>query len=133
MVEDAISDLAASEGVTLTVVGWSMEPLLFDGDRVVLRSRRRYLPGDLVCFRHPRSRDLVTHRLVGGFWRDGEWRLLTRSERTGRFDPPVPVTDVFGRVTAIGDRAFHPRLVQRIGCLLAFGREVARRAFGAGE
>lgn len=51
------------------VDGGSMAPTLQDGDLVVARQARAYLPGDVVVFHVPRgftrSGDLVIHRIVG--------------------------------------------------------------------
>lgn len=77
-----------------------MEPLFKDGDRVLIKRTRFYLPGDIIVFKDPSFDRFIIHRL-GGFAPSKEQglRLVTYSEASGKFDIPTPRSDVLGRVS----------------------------------
>lgn len=74
----ALTELAADGGFVATVRGGSMGARLPEGTRVVVRGRRRLLPGDVVVFRNGPA--LVVHRLLGLSRGRRGWRLLTKGD-----------------------------------------------------
>jgi hypothetical protein len=117
----------ASEGpLTIPVRGTCMEPWLSDGDRVEVRRRRWYWPGDVVAFQDRRGR-LVVHRLLG--WRParGGLRLLTQADAASRADSSVPRSHVVGRVQA--PVPWNQRL-RAVGRLVVLAAHLLGRRFG---
>jgi hypothetical protein len=94
---DAAADLwRAGGGVgRLRVAGGSMGPTLTAGDVVRVRAGARPRLGDIVVART--AGGLVVHRVIG----HRDERVLLRGDDTARADPPVAITDVLGRVTAV--------------------------------
>ncbi len=81
----------------VTVRGECMMPGIQPGSQVTVIPARRYWPGDVVAYRLE-SGELVLHRVLGyRRWR-GAWCLLTRGDRGGGVDAPVPVERVIGRL-----------------------------------
>lgn len=123
----ALGEMASEEPLTLTVRGACMEPWLSDGERVAVRRRRVYWPGDVVAFRDRRGR-LVVHRLLG--WRParGGWRFHTQADAAPRADSSVPSTRLVGRVRVAVPWSQRLRAVGRLAALTAglLGRWLAR-------
>src|SRR6476661_8888754 len=88
-----LSGFAADGGVQLTIRGSCMSPLINDGASVLVRSRRRYLPGDVIVFRTPAG-DLAAHRLLG--WRPAG--LVTKGDHCSIHDAPVQRDAIVGAV-----------------------------------
>ena len=89
----------------VTSTGTSMEPLLHDGDLVVLRTREAYQVGDVIAFRSLDIGRIVLHRIVA--LEDG--RLVTRGDSNSWIDGFHPAeTDVLGemsmRIPGLGAR-----------------------------
>ena len=83
--------------MAIPVTGWSMAPLLWPGDRVLL-GEGPVRVGDVVVIRAPER--LVVHRvvaLVGGDGDAANW-IVTRGDRVRRCDAPVPPSAILGRV-----------------------------------
>jgi hypothetical protein len=120
--------MASEKPVTITVRGACMEPWLSDGDRVEVRRRRRYWPGDVVAFQDRRG-PLVVHRLLG--WRParGGLRLLTQADAAARADSSIPWSRVVGRVQAPVPWSQRLRAVVRLVVLTAhlLGRRLGTR------
>ncbi|GAB6939199.1 signal peptidase I [Isoptericola variabilis] len=86
----------------LTVLTGSMEPALSPGDVVVVRpvEPADVQVGDVLTFQ-PVSGDptLVTHRVVGVMWGDGDPAgFVTRGDANGADDDPIVADQVRGRV-----------------------------------
>lgn len=121
--------MASEEPLTITVRGHCMEPWLADGERVAVRRRRLYWPGDVVAFQDRRGR-LVVHRLLG--WRPGRGglRLLTQADAAPRADSSTPLGRVVGRVRVPVPWSHRLRAVGRFLALSAslLGRGARRRS-----
>ncbi len=70
---------------TVEVRGESMLPALRPGDRLLVRSRARVAPGNVVVARHPEQERLIVKRVA---WRTpGGWWLESDNQRaSGRQD-----------------------------------------------
>lgn len=90
-------------GVTLTVEGASMAPLLRPGDRLQLRAEPPRV-GAVVVYRAGSA--LVVHRVVALRNERGRTAplLLTKGDRSHRLDPPVWPAQVWGTVCAVQSR-----------------------------
>lgn len=125
----ALGEMAAEEPLTITVRGGCMEPWLSDGERVAVRPRRLYWPGDVVAFQDRRGR-LVVHRLLG--WRParGGWRCLTQADAARQADSSVPSNRVLGRVRVPVPWSQRLRAVGRLALLTMalLRRGLARRS-----
>lgn len=97
VVFDALRALVREAPVELVVRGRCMVPRLEDGDRIAVRPRRLYWPGDVVAFRSLGG-PLLVHRLLGPIRRGGAWRLLAQGDALSRPDEPVTWDQVLGRV-----------------------------------
>ena len=122
----ALRDLARSGPVRLAVKGDCMEPLLADGDEVLVSRRRWLWPGDVVAFRSAEGPILV-HRVLGLLPTGRGLLLFAQGDARSRPDTPVPSSDVIGTVRggrrhatiAWRDRAFATRRFARhLGRLL---------------
>lgn len=103
LAEAALRDcLADFPAVRFTVTGRCMDPVIRDGDRVVLAAPSRHPPrfGDIVLVRQEDG--LRLHRLVWCPSLAGprrSWR--TRADRGDRLDPPFSSGDLLGSVVAV--------------------------------
>jgi hypothetical protein len=79
-----------------------MSPLVLEGETVTVSSRRFYLPGDILLFRHSGG-GLRIHRLIG-YRIARPLELITRGDECDSFDSPIRLQDVIGKVTAIAPR-----------------------------
>jgi nickel-type superoxide dismutase maturation protease len=85
------------------VTGDSMLPALRPGDWLLVRSRARIAPGNVVVARHPRQDRLIVKRAA---WRDqgGWWLESDNQQAMGRQDSwdfgAVPDELIVGRVVA---------------------------------
>ena len=98
----------------LTVEGSSMVPLLRRGDRVLVQpcSAASVTPGDLVVMGE--GAHLCTHRLISKMHRDGRDYLRTKGDDCGRWDEPLPVERLIGKVTVIDRGARQIRLERAV-------------------
>lgn len=85
------------EPVPITINGDCMAPFLNDGDRVMIKKSRFYLPGDILVYCN-NSGTLVAHRMLGYYYWKGEWRLLIKADNAVRPDGGVPTNHVLGKV-----------------------------------
>lgn len=132
-----LGELARGSGLELRIRGGCMEPVLRDGERVTVRRRRLYLPGDVlaVCT----AGGLVVHRLLGYRPRRHGWEVWTRADRAPRSDRAVPLGAVLGRVERCRRGRFGVSLRERSGALVhlltaaaaGLGGRVVRAAAGA--
>ncbi len=119
-----MADTRSSEPPWLAVAGSCMSPRIEEGDRVRLETRRAYLPGDVLAF-FSRNGRLQVHRLLGYRPVDGVWCCVTAADRVGGSDHPVPLSQVLGRVCAIGaahgEESFGASFVERLRSVARFG------------
>ncbi|MEM9730831.1 MAG: hypothetical protein AAF997_19775 [Myxococcota bacterium] len=108
------------EPVAFCVRGSCMRGL-GDGERVQVRRRRRYFPGDVVVVR--RADHFSIHRFLGYAWSGGGWLALTQADRDPCPDPASHVRAVVGAADAT------VRWPERVHALARYVAAVARRAF----
>lgn len=118
-----VKELAGAAELALRIRGDCMEPVLREGERVTVKARRLYLPGDLVVVRG--AAGLLVHRCLGYRPRRSGWEIWTRADRATGADPAVPLADVLGRVVG--------RPVPTWARLLAGARFVATALGGLGR
>ena len=127
---DALRAVAA-EPLQVRITGDCMAPRLRHGARFRVRSQPRYWPGDVLVIRS-RPGGLIAHRLIGVYWRRGDWRWLTQADTAARPDGAVAGREIVGKVCG-GECA--PELVtvpigHRLGAGLRFLRFAARWSVG---
>jgi hypothetical protein len=124
-------DLAGQERLgEMPVRGTSMCPSLLHGDRVrvVPTTVEEVRIGDMVV-RLGEPGPMI-HRVVGWWWTQDGWRILTKGDGARRFDPPVHPDQLVGRVVALV-RDDKVRQLERIGARLR-GRVRAGASFTVG-
>ena len=97
--------LRSSGSLRLRVTGWSMLPTVWPGDTLVIDRipSEAVVSGDIVLF--GRDQRLFAHRVVTrGVVTNGqthEAEILTRGDAMPAPDPPVPESDLLGKVSFI--------------------------------
>jgi hypothetical protein len=122
-----LRDIAAVEPLSLVVSGDCMEPLLESGDRIRVRARRVYWPGDVVAFRRADGR-LLVHRVLGYAPGLHGWSVFAKGDNLSREDEPVARDAVIGRLIDRGGRATHVGSARRWRSMLEFLRMLLRRS-----
>lgn len=74
-----------------------MSPALKDGDRIRIRRRRFYLPGDILIFRSVDNRFIV-HRMLGYRMRQGQLEVVTKGDFSQNNDVPVSFHGIVGKM-----------------------------------
>jgi signal peptidase I len=110
----ALQGMATKQGVPVTVTGNCMAPTLGEGEQITVRWRQRYWPGDVIVF-DKRGSGLTVHRVLGGYYKQGEWRYVTKADNSAVADAAFPGASIIGRVCAM---PVSP--LQRLTCVLAF-------------
>ena len=93
------------EGLTIriTATGTSMYPTIRPGDIIEIvpfgGTGDLLEPGEVVALN--RDDDMVVHRFIGYFERDGRRWVFTRGDSVLRADEPVPAEAVAGRVVTV--------------------------------
>lgn len=92
--------LRSSGTLRLQVTGWSMLPAVMPGDTLVIEHTHSgaVSPGDIVLF--GRERRFFVHRVVASSQSQSD-AVLTRGDALPATDPPVPASDLLGRVSLI--------------------------------
>jgi hypothetical protein len=88
--------MQAGKQSILTIHGWSMSPLLRDGDSILIDYNTAGIrPGDILAFRQ--GENLVIHRVIQ-IVRDGEeiTRIVTKGDNNISLDPIVEPHQVIG-------------------------------------
>lgn len=85
------------EPVPVTIRGDCMAPLLNNGDRVMIKNSRIYLPGDILVYCNNNG-DLVSHRMLGYYFWKGAWRLLIKADNAIQPDGGVAASHTLGKV-----------------------------------
>jgi signal peptidase I len=95
--------LRSSGSLRLGVTGWSMLPAIWPGDTLMIErvSGDAVSAGEIVLYR--RDGRLFVHRLVTDGRTQGA-ELVTRGDAMPAPDPPMPETDLLGRVLSITRR-----------------------------
>jgi hypothetical protein len=76
-----------------------MTPGLRNGSNVKVRSTRFYWPGDVLVYRD-RNDQLLAHRLIGYYRREGKWKCLIQADNARRPDSGVLSEQVIGKVVS---------------------------------
>jgi hypothetical protein len=85
--------LHIGDTLEVTLTGTCMEPILVDGQRILVRKQGRYYPGDIIVFADG-SGNLLVHRYLGPAPRG---RVMTRADTSDKIDVPAPSERVLGR------------------------------------
>ena len=89
--------LATDTEIPVKISGSCMSPLIEDQATLMVHSRSRYWPGDIITFLDRQGR-LTTHRLLGIFPRNGTRYCLTRPDNHPHPDAAIAASQVLGRV-----------------------------------
>jgi signal peptidase I len=113
---ELVAEFIRSSGtLRLRVIGWSMLPVIWPGDTLVIEhvNSDAVSEGDIVLF--GRDRRLFAHRVVKKPGTAGDSRILTRGDASPRPDPPVSDGDLLGRVAFIlrNGKRIEPRRTPR--------------------
>lgn len=110
--------LGEDRAVPCRVLGGSMAPFLSHNDVVWLRpvAPDRLRLGDVALYRDG-SRHVV-HRFLRRRWAGGQELLILRGDAMGRNDPPVPASQLLGRVVRLDRGGLRVNLESRRGRLL---------------
>ncbi len=92
-----LAAISLKDDLHFRVTGSCMGSVLVDGGSVKLASRSRYWPGDVVVAWWPED-GFRLHRVIGGYRRNGAWRLLTQADAADMPDCALPRAHVVGRV-----------------------------------
>lgn len=124
----ALEVLGCSGEVRLKAQGASMIPALWPGDMLVVRwtDVDRVSPGDIVVCRW--AGGLRIHRLLAKQSAGGGTFLVTRGDALPRSDPPVPASDLLGRVSAIVSGRRHRVPCRRLNFFETLAALTARRS-----
>lgn len=83
------------------VRGWSMHPLIEDGDTaVVVHTCKGIHVGSVIAFKPVKER-IVVHRVLRSYLRASKRVFICRGDNNFHLDPPVTEEMVIGRVEAV--------------------------------
>lgn len=127
-IHHAVRQLTRDEPISVTVKGECMMPWIETESRVDITPASFYWPGDVIVALSNNSHYLV-HRVIGGYWRSGKFKLLTQADSALRPDMAVLPGDILGKVTG---GSCHPHAVSipithRLKALLRFMRFLVKR------
>lgn len=127
-IDNALKSLANEEALRVRINGDCMMPLIADGAMIEIRSRRNYLPGDILVKRVDNGQ-LVAHRLLGAYPRNGGLYYITRADNAGREDAPIAAAQVIGKVSGGNclPEAIHIPLTARLKAVGYFLLLISRR------
>ena len=94
--------LSGGNALRFRARGGSMRPLIQDGDllEVVPVHTAEYHLGDVILFSDSGGQ-LMAHRLIHRFQREGHQILVMQGDANPREDYPVPASRVLGRVVSV--------------------------------
>ena len=98
-----LRDFCQEGTLTVRVRDECMTPAIFDGENVIVTSRRIYWPGDILVFRYGDT-GLRIHRLIAYRFKGRSLQLLTRGDRSESFDAPIHLDQVIGKVKGVSSR-----------------------------
>ena len=100
--ELASAVLETGSGLRFEATGWSMHPVVQDGDVLLIRPlpRGELEIGDVVLARLESARPVV-HRILQRRWRQGVESFLLKGDRTATADGWLPADSILGKVTHI--------------------------------
>ena len=99
-----------------------MFPLIRTGDRITISPEKDPAVGDIIVF--GRDDDMVCHRLVRIFEREGTKYFQTRGDSFFGLDEPVTAGQILGKVVKIerGNVSFPRRVLLLLSPALKFGK-----------
>jgi hypothetical protein len=114
--------LGGGTDVRIITRGLSMFPLIYTGDRITVSPEKSPSIGDLMVFK--RNGQMVCHRLVRVFEKDGMKYYRTRGDSFFNFDEPVTLDQILGKVIRIEreNLSLPRRILLFIYPALKFGR-----------
>ncbi len=122
-VYSALKGVNDRQSLTLKIQGQCMEPVLDSGSTIIAAQKRFYLPGDIIVFRR-QDGELVVHRLLLVYWKNGVCKTLAKADGSPRSDAAVASKDVLGRVDVAGGVPVHMRLKSLIAGLVILLRRL---------
>jgi signal peptidase I len=108
--------------VRIKASGLSMFPFISTGDRITISPPKDLNTGDIIVFN--RGGQMVAHKLVKVFEKDGTRYYRTRGDSSFRLDQPITAGQIIGKVVRI-ERArlsFARRVILFISPALRYGR-----------
>lgn len=85
-----VPDVLGGSATYLRVHGTSMEPLLYSGDLIAVRSSPRYSAGDIIAYTSPGETRIIVHRVIAATNRPGSYLVKGDGNRfVDRFRPTV--------------------------------------------
>lgn len=95
---------------TLQVSGWSMHPLIKDGDSVVVKHTRQDIkPGETVAFMQ--GQRIIVHRVLRRYRLRGETFYVNRGDRNQFIDSRVRENAILGKVVAIERKSNNRKII----------------------
>lgn len=118
------AQLRARGQAEITVTGVSMNPTLYEGDRITLSARSDYEPGDILVFTYKHG-ELLVHRLLDK--QDG--RYICKGDNAFRLED-ITLEQIFGKVAFVtrDGEPYSPEIWRRRPLLLSLmvGRAFVR-------
>jgi len=108
--------------VRISTRGPSMFPLIRTGDKITVNPEKNLNIGDIIVFK--RDEQMVCHRLVKVFERDGIRYYQTRGDSHFNLDDPMTADQILGKVVRIEREnvSLPRRILLLIHPALKFGR-----------
>ena len=108
--------------VRINTRGPSMFPLIRTGDKITVNPEKNLNIGDIIVFK--RDEQMVCHRLVKVFERDGIRYYQTRGDSHFNLDDPMTADQILGKVVRIEREniSLPRRILLLIHPVLKFGR-----------
>ncbi len=86
----------------LTVLTGSMEPSIYAGDMVIIKSQSEYSVGDVVTYTVNGGQASVTHQIIESYVEGGVRYFITKGTNNNAEDPnPVASSQVVGKVVLV--------------------------------
>lgn len=128
--DSALKSVAEAGELPIRINGRCMAPLIEDNARVLIHKQSFYWPGDVVVKRCA-SGQLVAHRLIGTYPRNGGLNIITRADDADKADPAIASTQIIGRVAGgeCAEAVVHVPLPARIKSLGQFVFLLVSRIF----
>jgi signal peptidase I len=107
----------------LKVSGWSMSPLIKNGDLVIIRHAKDSVGvGSIIAYR--KAQQIITHRVIQVHKEYDKTTFITKGDFNLHSDTPVSEEEVIGKVIAVekGKRIFYldTKVWRVVGYILAY-------------
>jgi len=125
-IAESLGGLAALSDLTIRVSVRCMSPVIPEGAELRVRRHRLYWPGDVVVFRRHDGR-LLVHRVIGWYYRESRWKLMTRADNASSADAAITAEHIVGAVSHVNGAAWRVPLPHRLHAINQFaGISLAR-------